>query len=436
MTLNEHQIQTKTKICYSSHKNSPALKNEYGSLNNLLKIVLTEGYNEQSIHTATLDLTTNLLTLTLDFDHGFQLNQVVKISSLESSGLEGEFRVLSTTLTDINIYLPVEKHNENFSNLTIKVAPLGYTIPFEDPSAGVLCIQNTASTPHILKIIDSLPPNDYSPTWAKFGRVVIGLKLDINGEFINDEKAPYNPPYPQSEKTGNGIKGVSGVHGFAKWDYVMRSDSYEFSENKTTFGAYPTDWRIVGDSKTFYLMIRPLGKNNRSYNLLSFGEYISYNPKEFKNAYLVARDDFNSADSVVSANFARTRQCFGVLESAYSGFILSDIYGNIKNTADYNRFRNAGAYYSSTEFNRPWKNTDISSIHPITGELFLEKLYIMDRQNFLRGHHRGMTICYGVDRFTNEVPSSAGLFSLNVQEPNTTSTYLEMPIIFYLGDWE
>ena len=436
MTLSAYQMQTNTKICYSNHKNSPELKNEYGSLNNLLKIVMTEGYNEQVVQSASLDPVSNIAKLILDLDHGFNKDVVVEITSTDAEGLTGEFRILSKDLAEVEIFIPETLRSKTLTNLTIKIAPLGYSIAFEDLDKGVLCLANTSRIPFILKSIDSLPPNDYAPTWSKFSRVVIGQKLDILGEFVNEEKAPYHPDYPQSEKTGNGIKGSGGIHGFAKWDYVMRSDSYEFAENKTVFGVYPTDWKIIGDSKTFYLMIRPLGRNNRSYNVLSFGEYTSYNPEEFKNACLTARDDFSSAESIVSANFARTRQCFGVLESSYTGFILSDIYGNIKNTVDYNRFRNAGAYFSGTEFNRPWKSPDINSIHPITGEIFLEKLYIMDRQNFLRGFHRGMTICYGEDRFANENPTSAGIFSISVQEPNTTSTYLEMPIIFYMGDWD
>lgn len=438
MTLHEFQKQTKTKYISSDRVGTPSLENEYGSLNNLLKKILVEGYNPREALGLAFDPLNSLITIELPLNHGFYLNQVIAVSGLEHVELNKEFRIVETDLTTIKVFSEnLGKYDSEISTtFVVKGAPLGFSTVYNNQEEGVSCFKVGRGSSGILKVVDALPPNQYEQTWAKFARVSFGTELDSAGYFKDNIKSPFHPDYPNSDLYGNNVQGATGIHGFAKWDYAISSNTYNFTEVNISKGVFPTDWRIVGDDKTFYLMIRSMGRANYSYNLLGYGDYATYNPLETTNQCLQARDGFYAANSADSSNFARSRQSFGVLESENSGFILSDIYGNIKRTVDYNRYRNGGAYFNTSDFHRPWKSSYVTGLHPLTGQLFTEKLYIVDRELYLRGHHRGISITYGKDRYLSQDPTSNGSFSLDVQEPITSSTFLEMPIFFTLQDWE
>lgn len=429
--INTYQTQVKTKHISSYRKGVPELKNEYGSLNNLLKIILTGGYNKQSVVSKSYDILTKFLTITLPINHGYYVDQVIQVGN--NIDFRKEYRIIKTTLDTITLYT-----TEDMSEfvVTVQGAPLGFRNVFEDKPSGVLCLETGNSQRKcILKSIDKIPPNGYLDTWAKYARVSIGIEIDSLGNFKDNIKAPFDFNYPNAELTGDGISGSAGIHGFAKWDYAI-SNTANMAETVTTRNTFPTDWHIIGDDRTFYLLIRSQGKNTNSFNVLGFGEYVTYNPLETTNYCLQARDGFLSANSNANTAYSRTRQTFGLLDSEFAGFILSDIYGNITKTVDNNRFRNIGAnlYGDTTDYSqRPWKLPYITALNPLTGQIFSEDFLIVDRDLQLRGHHRGFNIYYGKDRYYTEVPNAQGIFSLDVQDPS--SNLAEMPIILTLEDW-
>lgn len=438
----EFNSESNTRYLDSNYAGAPSLKNEYGSLNNLLKIVLTEGFNEKPIESLTLDLDSSVASVTLPLNHGFIFNQVVKISGAEQPNFNSYFRVLEVRNNILKIYVPkelVETTATSLTNLTIKLAPLGFDLAYENSTTGVMCFKNkSVKSPGYLKVIDFLPPNGYASNWAKYGRVVMGQHMDDQGEFIDNIKAPFWSQYPDAEKTGNGVSGEGGIHGFAKWDYSLWPSNYDTIDSYVANGVFPTDWRIIGDDKTFYLMIRPQGKNKYLYNILGFGNFIPENPEETANLCLQAKDGSTATNSTVDFNYARTRNNFGLIDMPYTGFLFSNNFGKVSEISDYGRYRGAGMLYSTSEINRPWKSSGIQSINPVTGAWTVGKYYIRDSDYNLRGYHRGLKLFYGTSRMPDGSTSFTGDLVLNVQcpFPGGNSTLETIPLLFSLRDWE
>lgn len=431
MEYPEYTKQVGTKYLNSDQIGSPTLKNEYGSLNNLLKVALTLGYNENIIENIAIE--GDYLKVGLPLNHGYTENQVIRLTGFTEASMNQQFRILDYTSTNITIHKPIEVSETPVPSETskIRVAPLGYSIIYNNEEEGVICFKNKSTqSPAVLKLIDKIPPNEYDPSWAKFARVVIGESIDSKGDFINNRKAPFHYQYPDAEKTGNKVSGSSGVHGFAKWDYAIEPVS-SIAETYTGRGIYPTDWRIIGDDKTFYLMIRPQGRGKYGYNLLGYGNYESNNPKETSNICLQARDSFNPASSV-QAGFSRFWNYFGSLTSEGSGFLLTNIHNNHQ-SSNYNRSQNISLYCDSTS---PWRSTMYNNPNPITGQIITERLGIKDCDNYFRGYHRGLKILYGSTSLPDQFINSDGSIILEVQEPYTYSTDYRAPMVFTLADWE
>ena len=431
-------LHTKTKYIESYFKGVPELDNKYGSLNNLLKKILTEPYNEQKI--ISTNKSNNNLIISLNAGHGFNKNQILKLSNATPEIFNKEYRVIESNSLSVILRSPSEEEvlplNEDVA-ITLSGAPLGYSVCYENLTEGVLCIKNTnKESPAILRVIDKIPPNEYGTNWSKYGRVTIGQNITEEGTFVDNIKAPFHPGFPYAEETGNDVKGEGGIHGFAKWRYSLGSN-YEPTENRVPSGTFPTRWRIIGDSNTFYLMIHTTGllsDQNYSYDLVGFGNFLSYNLEERTNICLQATDGFYSANSNPIYAPSRPKSFFGALNYVCSGFLFTDVYGSHK--TGYNYHTNIGNYLSNDNQTHPWYSPNISSVNPETGAWVTSKLIIKDNLNFIRGEHRGVRIIYGTSRLPDGMSTEDGTISLVVQSPHSTSSFYTTTMLFSLKDWE
>ena len=433
--LAEYQQQTDTRFITSGYKGTEVLNNTYGCLNRLLKQVLVQGYNKQPIES--LIIKDSVIELRVPLNHGFVTNQVVSILDTSIPLLKGEYRILTTDGLILTIAKPegLDSNSVYEAGSFVQGSPLGYSIVYENNEEGVVCYKNSSTrSPAILKVIDKLPPNGYDISWSKYARVTVGQEINNEGNFVEDFKAPYHPDFPDAENTGNKIVGAGGVHGFAKWIYSL-GHNYENIETRVPSGVFPNKWRIIGDSTSFYLMIHTTGLPdlNYSYDLVGFGNYVSYNDKETTNVCLQAKDGFIPANSNDRYSPTRPRSYFGSLNYDYSGFILTDVYG--MNKSNYNRCRSIGNYLGNNP-TKPWANTDTQSINPITGSWLMSNLIIKDSDNFIRGEYRGIKILYGLDRLSDLYITPEGDISLYVQEPMYNSSFITVPMIFSLKNWE
>lgn len=442
MDISTYNLDSKVKYISSEMLGTPVLKNEFGSLNNLLKKVLTEGFNTRVVSAFNVNIEEQIATLTVPLNHGYTPNNVVSISGASEEFFNGQFRVLDTTGTTVTIGFssaPERTEASTATEITISLAPLGYTLAYENEVEGVLCFKNKSlKSPAILKSIDKLPPNGYNTSWAKYTRVVIGQNIDSDGNFVNNIKTPHWVSYPDSEYSGNKVSGAGGIHGFAKWDYAIHNN-YDFMESYVPVaGNFPTDWRIIGDDKTFYLMIRAMGKNRYSYNVLGFGNYVPDNKKETFNICLQARYGAIAANNNWYYNFLRSGNNFGALDWDYSGFLYASIYGNVINQSRYGIYRCVGLCLATNYMSQPWRSTVVKGLLPYSGTCITSLLYIKDSDNYIRGHHRGVRIFYGDSNFTDNFTNDIGDLVLSVQAPmNESSSENEIQqLLFSLKDWE
>lgn len=434
--IENYKQQTQTKLIASHFKGTPELNNEYGSLNNLLKKVLTEYYNPQEVLEVSRTLDT--YNIFLNINHGFLKDQVIELRHASFDTFNTQYRILNTTLNSIEIIALSENVLEPQPDKSLEVlgAPLGYSVVYENLEDGVLCIKNTSTnSPAILRSIDKLPPNSYENSWSKFARVTIGQNIDGQGMFIDNIKAPYHPDHPYAEEVGNGVSGAAGIHGFAKWRYSL-GNNYESTEHRPPAGTFPTKWRIVGDSNTFYLMIHTTGLTDLSYSydLVGYGNYLTYNTEESSNVCLQATQGFYGSNTNPDYSATRPRNYFGALNYPYSGFILTDVFGSHK--TGYNYFKNIGEYLSTDNKNHPWKSFNIETVNFESGLWSAGNLIIKDHLNYIRGEHRGIKILYGKNNLPDMNITSQGILSLEVQEPRISSDFAKTTMLFTLENWE
>ena len=422
---------------------TPDLINSRGSLLNLLKVILSEGFNLKTVLNISKE-SEDILLITLPTSHGFLINQVIELSGATDSNLNGNYRILYSDSTTIKI-----KHNKVLNDLTgtlnIKVASLGYKIVYND-NKGTICFQNSSTkSPAILKVIDTLPPNGYLDSWAKFARVAAGQQIDSNGKFVNNEKTPFHKDFPLGEETGNGVSGAPGIHSTCRWDYVLRqynSTDNGYNDNNTSYpvGIYPTNWRIIGDSNTFYLFVQPMGKDYSGYAIYSFGLYKSNNPNETYNIYLIGNDGWIASNTTGPYQTgAAKRNSFtysGNDSGGFGLFLFKNIYGS---TQHWFRFTPVTLYFYETNRMFPFKSA-LNNINPINGNLISSPYYIRDINNDFRGELRGIKQLYGSGQMQNNLileNYNSIILQTKLFEWSTVSGNSEqVPYLFSFKNWE
>ena len=418
----------KTKYTSHYYQDTPKLNNKYGSLNNLLNVLLCEGFNKQKIISIIFNDETKTANINVEAGHGFIKEQVIELEGV-SEELDKQFRIKNIKPLSLEI---VYKEGEIFNDFvgldaTVKVAPLGFTRVYNNSSNSVSCYKNkSVLNPGILKVIDELPPNGYSTSWTKFARVCMGVSIDEEGEFIDNKKAPQTDEHPYPEKHGNGVSGSSGTHGFAKWRYASNDDSYS-REDYTPSGTFPRKWEIIGDDKTFYLFIY----DNEGTSCCGFGNL--FGKKEgFNTLVLQAQDRFLAANSTIGTGYYnRHRNAWGnLLYSAEGSFILTNIYGGFEKSL---RYHSTGFYVGESYPDRPWNSNLIHNHNQFSGNIVSSVLGIKDTEGFVRGHHRGFKILYGADYSITERMAGTPYRSIFITDPQRTG---KMPLLFTLENWE
>lgn len=419
-------LNTKVKYIHSGMAGTEEVKNEFGSLVRILKTVLVDGFNEVTSSGASVD--NEVLTVNLNVGHGFLEHQVISIKGSGNPLVDKEHRVKSVTNNSIKVNIPGLTNISGI--LTIKVAPLGYELAFNEIEAkGTACFKNKNTVrPAILKVIDALPPNRYDNSWVKYARVVAGYDLNGEGNFVLNTKLPKDPVNPDLEVIGNGVQGAGGVHGYLKWDYAIidRWDQYG-EETEVVRGSFPTSWQIIGDNRTFYLFIKSAGKSIDSYNILSFGDIDSK-----QNTFILTGADRNrpannssNFKSGVAWNIGLSR-----CQSFEGNFIATNLYDRYEPEL---RFT-----LCSLGFNNYWPSlsSNINSID-ITGGILNTPAYIRDISGSYRGKMRGMYFIYNFTPYNGTMLKDTQIFLTTKKYDSKNNNNVEnVCFLFSLEDWD
>ena len=448
LDLSKINTDTGVRLLTNKMAGSTELNNSWGSLGSVLKATLYEGFNEKIMKNLSLDAETKLITVTLDLGHGYSYNQVVRLSGIDPS-LDGDYRIVDLIFNSIVIYykgdssqIPVKLFEDPLDeSCKIKVSPLGYDLLYDDFNlSGQLVFKNKCEkSPAVLKIIDAIPPNAYTTTWAKFARIVVGRDMvDINN-FTNNEKVPFVPDFPNPELTGNGVKGSAGIHGFAKW-YYSAVKGHTFTETGVPNRIYPTDWRIIGDDKTFYLFVKTQGLDYSWFNLYSFGNSVSNREQDSDNIILHASFRWKTASaSTGSYTYSSGDNTFTKMSSSESCCLFKSSLGSYTQNFLGSHFGlDSGG--TAAERDYPSLNTkNISGISSNTGQFLLSPLYIKDSTLEYRGQLRGITQFYGVGQIKELTYFDGDSVVLSAEGYYNSSNYSDnnkIPYLFSFKDWE
>lgn len=435
MDTNTVNTQTKTKFIHNDMQGTLPLTLERGTLVKVLKQVLCDGFNEQTATSISFDNDSKIAIIKLPLNHGFVPNQVISITGSDSEIVNKEHRVFYTDSDSIRIKIPLLTSTTVSGILKLKVAPLGFSTVFDNISTtGIACFQNKSSA--ILKVIDALPPNGYDVNWARYARVVAGVAIDSEGNFINNEKIPRHSTYPNMELTGNGEKGGASITAVMKWDYGLYRHTYPYYGEETatgSYGDYPTSWRIIGDDKTFYLMIKSMGRNYSQYNILSFG---SYNSSATNGDFILtgSQRDIRSDTGGNGKSGVAWRMGFTNSNQSVGNFIYRNVYGTYN---PWLNFKLIGLY--TDEGNRQYPSRGgCNPINPMTGKIFTTPMYIKDDLNDMRGTLRGIEQFYGIGKLTDGILLNNGnsiVLTTKMYNGDWDSDEAN-PYLFSLKDWE
>ena len=258
------------KYFNSGMTGAPQISNNWGDLVTMLDACLVNGFALKAIDTLTF--ANGVATATITAGHAYQPHQVVFVAGAEQPEYNGSFRVLTTTMTTFTYAVtgtPVSPATTT-TNLSAKVAPLGWEKPFAGTGKAAYRSKNPQSPQNLLLIDNSLKTPNYTTGWAKWANV--GIVEDLSDiDTIVGAQAPYDPNNP----TQNWKQVTASQWGWYKW-FHARGPQYESNGDS---GGGGRNWVLIGDDRLFFLFCtNAAGYGWYGRNSYCFGDLISFKP--------------------------------------------------------------------------------------------------------------------------------------------------------------
>lgn len=282
-------MSEKVKWMHSGMAGAPVLSNNWGDMTALLDACLNTGFNLRPVVSITRDGATATAKLTTG--HGFVVDQVIAVSGCEQPEYNGEFTVIAITSDTVSFAVSGEPATPatTSSNITMKVAPLGFEIAFTGTNKRVYRSPNPKSNRHFLRVDNSLP-DGYTTTWAKYARVTIAEGMSDIDTFVG-ARAPYDPALPTKNEIPSGA-GNTIMAGWFKWFHARSGSTKSSGDN----GAYGRGWVLIGDDRGFFLA-NSSGYTLESRVLYSFSDFDSFKAGDGYCSILTASEDYYAANN-------------------------------------------------------------------------------------------------------------------------------------------
>lgn len=303
-----------------SFTDAPVISNNFGDLTNALDKILVTGFNQQTITSITRSGST--ITVTTSAPHGFVVKQIVVVSGADQSEYNDEFKILSITPSSFTATVSGTPVTPATGTMTVKIAPLGYEILYTGTNKRAYRSLDPTSTKPILRVDDSLDPV-WTSTYSKYGKVTLAESMSDVDTFLG-KRAPYDPALPTKNEIGTG-SGSSAINGWYKWPYARSGSATDGDD-----GAYNRKWKIVGDSKTFYLFLQSgflgSGTDSGGMPMFVFGEFNSFKPSDIYNWVLTAEDRYYPANNGTGSS-PDERTASSTLQNSTGKLLLTDSSG-------------------------------------------------------------------------------------------------------------
>lgn len=302
----------------------PPCRGTNGDLIAILDALLVNGFNVRTPATNGVSVSNNECTISFPSAHGFIKGQIVKVSGATGTGAEqinGEHYVTyadtgSIKFTDIT-GVP---DGAVAGTIEVRAAPLGWEKPYANTNIGVYRSADPAGTRLFLRVQDD-------QGGGRSAKVVMYENMtDAN--------------------TGTGPSTVFGNH------YWIKAPAA---------GSTPYDYRLVGDSRLFYLAVRWYVTYASDTSLFIFGDINSFKAGDAYGCML------NGKSSAIPNEPFSDSNSFAILTGGPSNHCIARAQNQLGGAVGLGRWGSRKSQYSGCSEGFPYPNPSDNGIllHPI-----------------------------------------------------------------------
>lgn len=231
---------TSVKYFSNTMLGAPTISATAGTLLGVLQACLVDGFNTQSVTSASV--ASNVVTLTFASPHGFLFNQVIEVAGATPAGINGQVRVTAVTVTTVSYEVTSVANGAATGTITAKVAPLGWVREFSGVNKAVYKIDNTAfptSMPYRVRVDDS------SSSTSNWSASIIGYETMVDVDTGGAARIPTTT----QQSTGLWIPRTNSSTSNRSWNIIGDGRRFYLQVNSvnTNEGAFAGPWNFIGE---------------------------------------------------------------------------------------------------------------------------------------------------------------------------------------------
>ncbi|UUI59225.1 hypothetical protein [Aeromonas salmonicida] len=190
-----------------------------GALSALLKAVMVTGFGTLTINALAWDAAKGWAVATFSGGHAYLQDSVIEVGGVSPAAYNGEHRVMQVSSTQVWFELDAGDPGASGSGaaMTMKVAPLGWTITYESGDGKVLIIRptNVSESGNVSLRIDNSAYSGWSGATYPAYLAKVALVEDVVD--INSYTLIYEHRWPATKRYSNG-----------RWDLIGDSQIFYF----------------------------------------------------------------------------------------------------------------------------------------------------------------------------------------------------------------
>ncbi|MGL6382205.1 hypothetical protein ACSZMU_08115 [Aeromonas caviae] len=325
-----------------------------GALTALLKAVLVTGFGTLTINSLVWDDTEGAAKATIAGGHAYLKDSVIEVSGASPAAYNGEHRVKKVSSTEV--WFELDGGNPGIAaggTLTMKVAPLGWTLTHESADGMVAIYRptNVSESGNVSLRIDNTAFSGW--TGATYRAYLAKVQLVEDVVDINTYTLIYEHRWPATKRYSDG-----------RWD-------------------------LIGDPQLFYFL--PAYASPNFQTLLMFGYIKSVRPGDRYHAVLGTYPTTSSDDSTRRWDQATTANWSYV----YNNLLNFDDSNHRVMARPYHQLFGAVSWWLKGVFSRFGTGMTVPNGSDNGLYMSTDPIMVMESNNHLRGYLPGLVVPYG-----------------------------------------
>ncbi|MDH1847575.1 hypothetical protein N5D99_22245 [Aeromonas caviae] len=322
-----------------------------GALAALLKAVLVTGFGTLTVNSLVWDATENAAKATIAAGHAYKQDSVIEVGGASPAAYNGEHRVKKVSTTEV--WFELDGGNPGIAaggTLTMKVAPLGWTLTHESADGMVAIYRPTdvsASGNVSLRIDNTAFSGWTASNWMYLAKA----QLVEDVVDINTFTTIYEHRWPATKRYSDG-----------RWD-------------------------LIGDPQLFYFLPAFAGQNYQA--MFAFGYLKSVRPGDRYHAILMHYSTTNTSDS------ARRWDQSGGSYYVYSNALAFEDSGHRVMARPYHQLFGTVGWWIKGLFGRFGNGISVPNGPDNGFYISTDPVMVMETNNHLRGYLPGLVCPFG-----------------------------------------